>query len=272
MVAQTSIKYFLFYFLFCLLSQSLLARAEQPDITPEVQALMQETTALFHKASENDDSGEAAKLYEKALLRYQKISRDVPSGNVYYNIGNTYFRLGDIGRAIVNYRRAEKHIPGDPNLQHNLGYVLAKRQDAITPQQEKPLLRTLFFWHFALSQNVRIIVFVACYISFWLFAGLVFLSPWRVSPWTLAPFATVTLLFASSLFLSRYGSEEAAGVITAQEVIARKGDSRSYQSSFTNPLHAGTEFLLLEKRGSWLQVELQDGRRCWIPARSSELI
>ena len=272
MTALTLVRSFLFLFLLCLFNQPLVAHAEHPIITPEIQDLMQEAAALFHQANENDNPEEAEKLYEKALLRYQKISRDVPSGNIYYNIGNTYFRMGDIGRAIVNYRRAEQHIPGDPNLRHNLDYVLGKRQDAIAPQQEETLLRTLFFWHYDLSQDIKEAIFIGSYISFWLAAGLIFLSPWRISAWSLVPFAAIAFLFASSLFLSRYGVEEAAGVITDREVIARKGDSRSYQSSFIAPLHSGTEFLLLEKRGSWLHIELQDGRQCWIPARSSELI
>lgn len=263
---------FLVFFLLIFLSTPLLVCAEETHITPEIQVLIQEATSFFHQAGENDNPEQATKFYEKALLRYQKINKSIPSGKVYYNIGNTYFRMGDIGQAIVNYRRAEQHIPGDPNLQHNLAYVLGKRQDTIIPQPKETLLKTLFFWHYNLSQSIRSTIFIASYIGFWVITGVVFLTPWRISSWTLAPFATVTLLLASSLFLSNYGKEDAAGVITDREVVARKGDSRSYQSSFTTPLHAGTEFILLEKRGSWLYVELQDGRQCWLPARSSELI
>ena len=262
----------LVFFLLIFLSTPLLIRTEETHIPPETQALMQEATSFFHQAGENDNPEQATKFYEKALLRYQKINKSIPSGKVYYNIGNTYFRMGDIGQAIVNYRRAERHIPGDPNLQHNLAYVLGKRQDTIVPQQKDTLLQTLFFWHYDLSQNIRSAIFIYSYIGFWIIVGVVFLTPWQISPWSLAPFAAVTLLLASSLFFSNYGTENTAGVITDREVIARKGDSRSYQSSFTAPLHAGTEFILLEKRGTWLHVELQDGRRCWLPARSSELI
>lgn len=263
---------FLIFFLLIALSVPLLVRTEETLIPPEIQELMQEATSFFHQAGENDNPEQALKFYEKALLRYQKINKSIPSGKVYYNIGNTYFRMGNIGQAIANYRRAEQHLPGDPNLQHNLVYVLGKRQDTIIPQQKETLLRALFFWHYDLSQNIRSTIVIYSYIGFWVIAGVVFLSPWRISPWSLAPFAAVTLLLASSLFLSNYGTKDAAGVITDLEVIARKGDSRSYQSSFTAPLHAGIEFILLERRGSWLYVELQDGRQCWLPARSCELI
>ena len=63
-----------------------------------------------------------------------------------------------------------------------------------------------------------------------------------------------------------------AGVIIDQEVIGRQGDAESYQPSFEDPRHGGTEFALLEERGAWWQIELPDGRRSWIPARSGELV
>ena len=42
--------------------------------------------------------------------------------------------------------------------------------------------------------------------------------------------------------------------------------------SFKKPLHAGTEFVLVEKRKKWYQIELPDSRRCWMPAKGVELI
>ena len=62
------------------------------------------------------------------------------------------------------------------------------------------------------------------------------------------------------------------GVILAEEVVARKGDGTAYQSSFVDPLHAGTEFRLLEARAGWYRIRLSDGRTAWIPAGSAELV
>ena len=53
---------------------------------------------------------------------------------------------------------------------------------------------------------------------------------------------------------------------------ARKGDADTYEAAFTEPLHAGTEFVLVEDRGDWVQAELSDGRRCWLPARAVGLV
>jgi len=67
-------------------------------------------------------------------------------------------------------------------------------------------------------------------------------------------------------------SQNTAGVVLADEAIARKGDAETFQASFKEPLHAGTEFDVVEDRGDWLHVELADGRRCWLPRTSLELV
>jgi uncharacterized protein YgiM (DUF1202 family) len=62
------------------------------------------------------------------------------------------------------------------------------------------------------------------------------------------------------------------GVITREEVVARKGDGIAYQPSFVDPLHQGTEFTLRGERAGWYYIELSDGRRGWIPASAAEMV
>ncbi len=62
------------------------------------------------------------------------------------------------------------------------------------------------------------------------------------------------------------------GVILDAEVIARKGDSRSYEPRCKEPLHAGTEFVRLESRGGWSRVYLPDGSECWLPEDSVGMV
>ena len=79
----------------------------------------------------------------------------IENGKLYYNLGNVYFRMNDIGRAILNYRRAESYIPNDPNLHQNLSYARSRRLDEIEERQKTKVLRTLFFWHYDLSGWTR---------------------------------------------------------------------------------------------------------------------
>ena len=236
------------------------------------EELLAQGASFFRQANESDDPEEAHQLYSKALLRYEKLGRDFENGKLYYNIGNVYFRLDDLGRAIVNYRRAEQMIPNDPNLRQNLDYALSKRQDRIEPKQEEELLRTLFFWHYDLPFSVRTRIFAGFYILFWLLAGLTYATPLSIPKWPLILSLLLTVSLGGSLLLDRSDRALPRGVLVAPEVIARKGDSTSYHPSFQAPLHPGTEFTILEDRNTWLHIELADGRQCWVVADSAEKI
>ena len=56
--------------------------------------------------------------------------------------------MGDLGRAILNYRRAQLLLPGDPDLLSNLEYARSRRADKIPEPEPRLLLKTLFFWHY----------------------------------------------------------------------------------------------------------------------------
>ena len=83
----------------------------------------------------------------------------------------------------------------------------------------------------------------------------------------------MTICFLSSLIAeAKTQADSLCGVITAKEIIARQGDGENYSPIFKDPLHAGTEFDLLESRPGWLHIKLFDDSDCWIPKASAELI
>ena len=79
-------------------------------------------------------------------------------------------------------------------------------------------------------------------------------------------------LLASLIIEAGTSGKTRSGVIVAESSVARKGDSTSYEQSFQDPLHAGTEFQLLEDRGNWLNIALADGRECWLPSADVEMV
>ncbi len=235
-----------------------------------------EANRFFHEANENltGNPAKAHELYKKALLRYERlVNEGVRNGKLFYNIGNTYYRLDDIGRAILNYRRAELFIPADPDFKESLDFVLTKRRDTIEEKQKKQVLKTLFFWHYDIPARVKLWLFAILY-SAGFIAGTYKLIKYRsLSGWWIGAPLFFSLLLGGSVLIERKAKAESRmGVLVDYEVTARKGDGDSYQPSFEAPLHAGTEFRLIEDRGQWFHVELGDGRRCWIKARSGELV
>lgn len=241
------------------------------------EVLLQQASDYFNQANNlyGGDPGAARDLYLKALVRFERLAGEggVTNGKLYYNIGNCYYLLGDIGRAILNYRRAEQYVPADPNLRQNLSYVLSKRQDRFEEKQRQKVMKTLFFWHYDLTVKNRAFIFGLFYVSFWgLAAARLYCKRSGLLQGGVISLV-IALLFLASLAVEHfYGSSSGRGVLLDQEVTARKGDGASYNPSFKDPLHAGTEFNLLEKRGNWWRVELVDGRQCWIPDTTAALV
>jgi len=239
----------------------------------EVLTMLSQANDFFRQATLSQDSVQARELYEKAILRYEAIaSQGVENGKLYYNIANSYFRMNDLGRAILNYRRAARLMPDDENLSHNLAYALSRQQDGIELKQEEQILKTLLFWHYDLPTGIRLTMLLSFNGLFWGLALARLFIKSAALTWGLSIFLGLSLIFGGSLAYERIKGEGAQGVVVAKEVMARKGDSDSYQPSFNHPLHAGLDFSLLEARGQWLYIELRDGRKCWLPEASAELL
>ena len=224
---------------------------------------------------DRSDPERAREQYERALLHYERLVRDdgVENGRLYYNIGNCYFKLGDLGRAILSYKRASLYIPGDENLKQNLEYARSRRTDRIDVEERERIFKTLFFLHYDVPLRIRLQIFAVAFAAIWIVGLLILLLDLRILRTLLIAAIVVSALFLFSIVAEGIGAvRNPEGVITAREIIARKGDADTYQPSFTEPLHAGTEFKVLETRPEWMHIELGDGSRGWIPRAAGDLV
>ena len=239
--------------------------------------LIKEGNELFRQANELaiTDPESARDMYGKAIMRFEKVINDygIENGKLFYNIGNTYFRMEDVGNAILNYRRAELYMPSDVNLMRNLHYAQARRVDSFEEQQSTRILKTLFFWHYDFSAKTRGILFGVTFAFLWLFSTVRLFIKRPYLNWLIGACAILSFFLFGSLMADYVQARVVKpGVIVAREVVARKGDSKTYEPTFKQPLHAGTEFVMKDDRGSWMQVELTDGKRCWLPSDIVKLV
>ena len=250
----------------------------QAELSKEqLYTLFAQANQAFKEAnSALTDSANAQRLYEKAILSYEKIidQGQIQNAGLYYNLANTYLLKGDLGPAILNYRRAQKLDAADANIQKNLDFARSRRLDKVLVKTQKRVLHTLFFWHYDFSLKTK---FVLTCILFAVCCVTLTLTIWfgRSPPATVTIVITVllTLCFLTSVVVeAKTRDARICGVITADEVIARQGDGQNYAPSFKEPLHAGTEFDLLERRTGWLHIKLADDTDTWIPDQSADLI
>ncbi|MEW6443852.1 MAG: SH3 domain-containing protein [bacterium] len=205
---------------------------------------------------------EAASGYE-SLLEWGCLN-----GHVFYNLGNTYVRMGRIGRAVLEYRRAALLLPRDGDLKANLQYARSLRQDRLETETAPSLWRTLVFWYHGLNFRELLLAFLAFHALFW---AVALLRLYRKSEWSL-------WLLGCCLFMSLLMGVSAAikyretlysrdGVVLASEIPVRAGFTQN--DTILYVLHEGTEFSGLGEENGWLKIALGDGKKGWIPASAA---
>ncbi len=200
------------------------------------------------------------------------------SAALHYNLGNAYFLSGDLGRAVASYRRAQRLDASLPGVSRNLEAARAKVafKESASGASAAAAASTALGWHTLIPQSLRLWCAAGGFGLMWVFllARLPRSAPWRPAAWMPIAAGALALLAAGSLWLQdRTERSTPAGVITADRVVGRKGpDDLTYQPSFTEPLRAGFEVTILETRGDWVSVRLQDSRVTWVRASAVERV
>ncbi len=240
-----------------------------PAFGQDYQLQTLETAQTMFRAATNEAMyAEAAQQFD-----YLVAEEGIRNGHLFYTLGNCWFMAGDLGRAILNYRRAETFLPRHADVQYNLNAALALRTDLISEKERHPLVDKLLGWHFKGSTPLRGWVFSISWLALW---GAVLWA--RRSTKKKAQVCMTSAGLLSAVLLASLATEAIMkrrtqpGVIIVSEVLARKGDGERYAPAFQEPLHSGTEFLQLETRKTWWNIRLADGQTCWIPATAAKTV
>jgi len=220
--------------------------------------------AEFTKANQDFAQGH----FKEAITGYEALIRSGQwSANVFYDLGNAYFRTGDFGRAILNYERAlalERHHPeATANLQ------IARDEAHALEIQPGSLERYLQFA--SLNQYS-----IAAATAFWLaiFAMLALILKQRRSARAIALSICCLLMLAIAVYaiftLERGSKGQALAVVTGKDVQARLATADTANSVLALPV--GSEIKILSTRGDWIYAALPNNLRGWIPAKNAEQV
>ncbi|MFC1814655.1 tetratricopeptide repeat protein [Thermodesulfobacteriota bacterium] len=208
--------------------------------------------------------------YQDAIDGYhQLVKSGHKNGHLYYNLGNAYFRLNRLGRAILNYERARRFIPRDADLNFNLGHARDQIRDAVPTSQG--LVSMTFFWLNDLNLKELFLGFAILNVLFWgIQLGRLFLR----SEWIY--YASLVLLIlwliaGASFGLKWYQLEtDDRAVILPEEVNILAGPD--IQDTVLFKLHEGTSVHQERSEDGWSLVHLPDGKRGWVVANALEAI
>ena len=234
-----------------------------------------EATQAFNAGLAAPDEERAAH-FRTALDAYETLVRDegIHSGALYFNIGNCYVHLGEIGEAVLNYRLAERSMPGHRELQANLEVALGRRTDRIAAREEMLLglpagsiARDVRGWLVRLPAQRAVLM--GAFTLVWVALGLRCVRRSALINVLLVAAIAATVVYAAAVAATaRSFAGAGRGVVLAETVEPRTGPSALHEKNFEQPLHEGVEFRVLGREAGWLNVELPDGARCWLPAES----
>jgi len=208
--------------------------------------------------------------YQEAINGYRKlISKGYVNGHLYYNLGNACFRLGQVGRAILNYKRAQLLIPRDADLNYNLRYALDQIQDAIPSDQN--FLKQAFFWLEDITFRELMWGFGVLNILFW---GILLLRLFVRPEWTYYVFIVVLIFWlvgAASLGVKwQQLKTDQRAVVLAKEVDVLAGPDDNDTVLFK--LHEGTTIHRERNEEDWSLIRLSESKRGWIKSSAIEPI
>ncbi len=231
-----------------------------------------EYSDLFQRANQAYDAGN----YSAAIAGYLQIYR-AGRGNwqLFYNLGNAYFRADSLGKAILFYEKALKLNPDNEDIRFNLEYANLKIVDRIPEPPKQPWVRwmegivlgppfSVVLWTTLILYALFLVGFALRY--FW--PRLEYQRGYRFAVWSTG------ILFAAFLMLFSFRwmkqSTERFGVILAPEVTVTSSPTADATAVFQ--LHEGTRFKVEELSGKWVRIRLRDGKVGWVPREVLEFI
>lgn len=224
----------------------------------------------------NADSAYARQQYQQAIKDYEELLHDGVSAELYYNLGNAYYRTDNITRAVLNYERALLLSPGDGDIRFNLQMARSKTIDKITPESE------MFFvtWYHALVNIMSVDGWArTALVSFALAIVLALAYLFSARIWVrkvgfFGGLAFIAVFILANLFAYQQRQElvnRTGAIIISSAVPVKSTPSKSGTDLFI--LHEGTKVEITDgtMRG-WKEIRVADGKEGWIETSKIEII
>lgn len=213
---------------------------------------------------------EAAQIYEQLL------SRGVIDSSLYYNLGNTYLVQGDLGRAILNYQRAARLDPRDPDIKANLAIAREQSGNDYSSEPVSPIQSLSEFTTSWLTLNETAVSALV----FWFILGFMLLAYRQFQPGKIRALLRYGMILAALLFVfagisfgTRLYVEQTIpeAVIVADVVTINSDPGEEFATELQ--LFSGTEVKLLDTQGSWAHLAgPNDVINGWIPLNTIESV
>ena len=227
-------------------------------------------TTLFAQANANYAEGN----YAEAAKQYQEVLAEQPSAEVYYNLGNAYFKQGELSQSILAYERALRLKPTMKDAKHNLQFAQTRIVDNIEDTQSFFLSSWLKAVRNALNQQVWVILSISLFILalvgffFFAFSRTIWLRKTAFYTSLVALLISICAC-ANAGSLHKRDTQRSEAIITQGIVNAKASPDRSGTDLFT--IHEGTKVRITDVIGEWCCIHVGNNIG-WIPLSYLERI
>lgn len=232
----------------------------------------QNTDGLMQQAGEYYRDGQ----FNKAIEIFEHLRNDGYEGtSLYYNLANSYYRIGKLGYAILNYERALKFSPSDEDVKHNLAFANLSTVDRIQP------LPTFFLFEWWESLLVSLSINGWTYVAFLFYILLlimivIYFFARTIFQQKLILFLVLGILLIFSITVSllivKINREQTviSGVVIEQSLTVKTSPDAKSTDAFV--IHEGLKVKLEDQLDEWIKIRLADGKVGWIERTSVEKI
>ncbi len=226
----------------------------------------------FEKANEAYQKGS----YEVAAQEYQSLlDAGVQNADIYYNLGNSYFRLKKPGLAILQYERGLRLQPHHSDLQHNLQVV---RRQLTDEWSDLPPFFLSQWWRTIASMMSTGAWAILAILLAWLTAAAWYFWQWgaerRHRKWGFwagnAGWLALLLVIGLGWTRLRRQQNDRIAILMSPETELKAAPDPA--SAEVRKVHEGARLELLDQIGDWYKVMLPDGQDGWLPEDSFERI
>ena len=205
--------------------------------------------------------------YQKAEEEYMKVANEgVKNFELFYNLGNTYFKLNDLGNARLYYEKAAKFEPMNKELNENIAMLLASIKDKEDIQRSfvETILRKVYF---AFSINLLGVFVLTFFILMMAFIVLLIMSRSAVLKRIVKIFLVILaviffLVTVTEVMRIRDFYAVDSAVILDETVIAYSGPSDDFPQVFT--IHDGLKVSIERFDNDWVLIKLPSGNGGWV--------
>lgn len=198
---------------------------------------------------------EAAGIYERV------ISDGMKNGHLHYNLGNTYFRMGNLPMAILHYIKAQNLLPRNEDIEANLEYAIRQTVDQLDGRNPHSL-EAVLFWTRDLSLSEHRVSLFWVNLVFWVSMVLWLRHQTPVTQSTRnILLAFLILVLISTGFRWHQETRHTTGVILPPQIDVHSGWNAATVVLFQ--LHQGTVVSISQEKENWYEIELPDAKKGW---------